>query len=272
MQNADENESSQRRHGMFNRKVLRSKQNIYVVRVNACVSACTHRRARPAAPVKLHATLVCFITGELIWSLRYYFQWFAASRAAEKWKEQGSLLSKRCSLPLKGHVVFPGNWLNGFGFCDIRSGHFHSAWVSRGTCLPVVFTLTSLPSPGDELGTDRLRPGACLPRWTCPSLRASVGGCGCFFVSLILHLSQKTPALSHWKKKPTEVGVCNWVGSELGTIFFFLFKKVQGRKRQRERRCQGCRYCSSVHGQMDPVKSHTKCPKSHNFFPCGDSN
>jgi hypothetical protein len=149
------------------------------------VCACPHRLTCPSAPVKLHAAPLCFIKGVLIWSLLYYFQWFAASRAAENWKEQGSLLSPRCSLPLKGHVVFSGNWLNGFGFCDTRSGRFHSAWVSWGTCLPVVFTLTSLPSTGDELGTDRLRPRACLPLWTCTSIRASVGGCGCLSLSLI---------------------------------------------------------------------------------------
>lgn len=58
-----------------------------------------------------------------------------------------------CSLNLKGHVMFSGNWLNGFGFYNIRSGRFHSAHVYWGMCLPVVFTLTLLPCHTDEPGT-----------------------------------------------------------------------------------------------------------------------
>lgn len=76
-------------------------------------------------------------------------------------KEQGSLLSERCSLSLKGYVMFPGNWFHGFGFYDISLGCFHSACVSWWTCLPIVFILTSLPSPGEELGTASLTATGC---------------------------------------------------------------------------------------------------------------
>lgn len=64
-----------------------------------------------------------------------------------------------CSLNLKGHVMFSGNWLNGFGFYNIRSGRFHSAHVYWGMCLPVVFTLTLLPCHTDEPGT---KPTFCI--------------------------------------------------------------------------------------------------------------
>lgn len=131
-----------------------------------CLYAHISTWAHVCPSVKLDAVHVCFIKEAQIWNGGYYFQWLAASGAANG-KEQGSLLSQRCSLHLKGHVMFPGNWLNGFGFRNIRSGHFHFACVSWGTCLPVVFTLTSLPSPGDELGMDMLW---LRPARGCPAL------------------------------------------------------------------------------------------------------
>lgn len=115
-------------------------------------------------------------------------------------KEQGSLLSQRCSLHLKGHVMFPGNWLDGFGFYSIRSGCFHSACVSWGMCLPVVFTLTSLPSPGHESGMDSpwLPPaqGCLAPTtpWLCPRSRVE---CGCLPL-LGWSLPQQRPPACYW--------------------------------------------------------------------------
>lgn len=143
------------------------------------MSVCMHTHTHICPSVKQVAVRVCFIKGALIWSLDYYFQWLAASGAAVKWKEQGSLLSERCALHLKGHVMFPGNWLNGFGFCNIRSGRFHSACVSWGTCLPVVFTLTSLPSPGDELGMNVCSLGLPYPCRPSVPTQARVDGCEC---------------------------------------------------------------------------------------------
>lgn len=118
-------------------------------------------------------------------------------------KEQGSLLSQRCSLHLKGHVMFPGNWLNGFGFYNIRSGCFHSACVSWGTCLPVVFTLTSLSSPGDELGTDSLR----LPRLGLPCLWDPVPLAWGTWVGVDASLSWLRKA---WSLSQSRPAVCHW--------------------------------------------------------------
>lgn len=46
---------------------------------------------------------------------------------------------------------------------------------------------------------------------------------------------EDTSSKSLKKKKPTEVGVCNWVGSELGTIFFFSFSRKYREGRDRGR-------------------------------------
>lgn len=95
-------------------------------------------------------------------------------------KEQDSLFSQRCSLHPKGHVMFLGNWLSGFRFYSIRSGCFHSPRVSWGTCLLVVFTLTSLPSPSDEFGLDSLRlppTQGCLAPMTPCLCPGSMDGC-----------------------------------------------------------------------------------------------
>lgn len=188
------------------------------------VCACPHRLTCPSAPVKLHAAPLCFIKGVLIWSLLYYFQWFAASRAAENWKEQGSLLSPRCSLPLKGHVVFSGNWLNGFGFCDTRSGRFHSAWVSWGTFshwphYPAL--VMSLAQTG------------CGPGLVCPCEPALLLGpvwvdVGASPSVWSLHLSQQRLPLSHWEKI-TEVGT----GYGGARDHLFLLREAQGMERQR---------------------------------------
>lgn len=92
-----------------------------------------------------------------------------------------------CSLNLKGHVMFSGNWLNGFGFYNIRSGRFHSAHVYWGMCLPVVFTLTLLPCHTDEPGT---KPTSCIAVCSTlplPFLPSNIVTLGCRWRIWCLH-------------------------------------------------------------------------------------